>query len=117
MRREDDAYGGGCVNGPSYCAYSHFSSILERTGIDWLIAVYETYLDDRGTSAQSDIAIAACYVSTEPSWKRFVKQWDLARYEEGFDAFHMAHFTAPKEQGHKPWCDWDNTKRTGCITA
>lgn len=73
--------------------------------------MYETYIDDSGTSAQSEIAIAACYVSTESGWRRFVREWDVARYEEGFDVFHMAEFVAPREQGHKPWCEWDNPKK------
>ena len=94
-----------------YCAFSHLSRMLERTGTGWDIAVYETYLDDSGTSAQSEIAIAACYVSTESGWRAFVKEWDRARHEEGFDYFHMAEFVAPREQGHKPWCDWDNAKK------
>src|SRR5262249_20109220 len=33
-------------------------------------------------------------------------------FEEGFDMFHMAEFVAKPEMGHKPFCDWDNTKRT-----
>lgn len=73
--------------------------------------MYEAYFDDSGTNSQSDIAIAACYVSTESSWRRFVKEWDAARYEEGFDVFHMAEFVAPRSQNHKPWCDWDNSKK------
>jgi len=99
------------TSGSEYCAYSHFSRMLERTGKHWLIGVYETYFDDSGTSAQSAIAIAACYVSTEPGWKRFVSSWDTIRLEEGFDVFHMAEFVAPRAQGHKPWCDWDNAKK------
>lgn len=99
------------ANDKEYCAYSHIASMLERTGTNWLIAVYETYLDDSGTNTQSPIAIAAGYVSTELGWKRFVRDWDVARCEEGFDAFHMAEFTAPREQGHRPWCEWDNAKK------
>jgi hypothetical protein len=99
------------VSQSSYCAYSHFSRMLERTGTDWNIAVYETYFDDSGTSSTSDMAIAACYVSTEGGWRRFVKEWDAARYEEGFDYFHMSAFRAPRTQGEKPWCDWDDAKK------
>lgn len=80
-------------------------------GTNWGMAVYETYLDDSGTNLQSPIAIAACYVSTKGGWDRFVEAWDIARYEEGFDYFHMAEFVAPREQRHKPWCDWDNQRR------
>jgi hypothetical protein len=85
-----------------YCAYSHYAAMLERTGVDWLIAVYETYFDDSGTNAQSEIAIAACYVSTELGWRKFVKDWELARYEEGFDVFHMAEFIAPRVNSYMP---------------
>jgi|SRR6185437_6021515 len=95
----------------SACAYSHFSRMLQRTGVEWDIVMYETYLDDSGTSSTSEIAIAACYVSTESSWRRFVEEWDRARYEEGFDYFHMAEFVAPRKHGHKPWCDWTNDKK------
>jgi hypothetical protein len=94
-----------------YCAYSHFSDILRRNGENWDIAVYETYLDDSGTDSQSPLAIAACYVSTKRGWDNFVKEWDVARYEEGFDYFHMAEFVSPREHGHRPWCDWDNQRK------
>ncbi len=104
------------VSEANYCAYSHYAAMLGRTGVDWLIAVYETYFDDSGTNAQSDIAIAACYVSTESGWRNFVKEWDRARDEEGFDVFHMAEFIAPREQGHKPWCDWDNPRKDRVYT-
>lgn len=85
--------------------------MLERTGTVWSIAVYETYVDDSGTSAQSQIAIAACYVSTIGGWKKFCQEWDIVREEEGFDVFHMAEFVAKPDQGHMPWCQWDNKKR------
>jgi hypothetical protein len=74
--------------------------------------MYVTYLDDSGTHSASEIAIAACYVSTESGWRNFVREWDRARVDEGFDCFHMAEFVAPAWQGHKPWCDWTNEKKT-----
>ena len=58
-----------------YCAYSHFAEMLSRAKREWLIAMFELYFDDSGTDAQSDIAIAACYVSTINGWKRFVNEW------------------------------------------
>jgi hypothetical protein len=86
--------------------------MLERTGRDWLLAMYELYFDDSGTSTQSQIAIAACYISRKRGWDEFVREWDAVAYEEGFGghAFHMADFLAPKDQGKKPWCDWDGAK-------
>jgi hypothetical protein len=99
------------VRTEDYCAYSHFAGILEKTGVDWLLCMYATYLDDSGTSAQSEIAIAACYVSTESGWRQFVREWNVVGWEEGFETFHMAEFVAPNDQGHKPWCEWDNIKK------
>jgi hypothetical protein len=109
-------YGGKGMVGPSsgtepYCAYSHFSSMLERTDGDWFLAMFEVYFDDSGTDLESDIAIAACYVSTKRGWDEFTREWKQAAYEEGFTTFHMAEFVAPNKHGHKPWCDWDNQKK------
>ena len=67
--------------------------------------MFTAYFDDSGTDGNSDIAIAACYVSTKRGWDDFVEAWDRVRYEEGFDVFHMAEFVAKREMGHKPWCD------------
>lgn len=73
--------------------------------------MFTAYFDDSGTDERSDIAVAACYISTKRGWDNFVNEWDSARWEEGFDFFHMAEFLAPQSQGEKPWCDWDNTKK------
>lgn len=100
-----------CVKS-QYCSYSHLSATLERSGTDWLIAMFEVYFDDSGTDSESEIAVAACYISTKRGWDDFVKQWNDARWEEGFDTFHMAEFVAPRKYGHKPFCDWDNAKKT-----
>jgi hypothetical protein len=85
--------------------------MLGRTGRDWLVGMFEVYFDDSGTHAQSDIAIAACYISTVRGWKNYVEQWNDARVGYGFDVFHMAEFAAPASQSHKPFCDWDKPKR------
>jgi hypothetical protein len=85
--------------------------MLDRTGRDWVIAMFEVPFDDSGTDPQSEIAIAACYVSTKRGWDTFVKEWDRVAHEEGFPVFHMAEFVAPNSHGHKPWCDWDNATK------
>ena len=82
-----------------------------RSGQESLIAMFTAYFDDSGTDGNSEIAVAACYISTKRGWDEFVQAWDYARSEEEFAAFHMAHFVAPRAQGHKPFCDWDNTKK------
>jgi len=73
--------------------------------------MFTAYFDDSGTDGNSDIAIAACYVSTKRGWDEFVTDWDRAREAEGFDCFHMTDFVAPPGQKKKPWCDWDATKK------
>ncbi|HUY12755.1 MAG TPA: DUF3800 domain-containing protein [Terriglobia bacterium] len=93
------------------CAYRNFASDLELTGLDYLIFMFRVYFDDSGTDANSDITVAACYVSTKRGWDEFVTEWDRARWQEGFDSFHMAEFTAPSEHQHKPYCDWDEVKK------
>jgi len=69
--------------------------------------------DDSGTDSNSDIAIAACYVSTKRGWDDFVEAWNAVRWQEGFGAvpFHMAEFVAPNKQGHQPWCHWNKEKK------
>lgn len=74
--------------------------------------MFTAYFDDSGTDGNSDIAVAACYVSAKRGWDDFVAGWDNARWEEGFECFHMSDFMAPPKQGKKPWCDWDDTKKT-----
>jgi Protein of unknown function (DUF3800) len=71
----------------------------------------EIYWDDSGTHDASPIAVAACYVADSAQWKEFVRNWDEARDEEGFDHFHMKDFMAKPENGKKPFCDWDKRKK------
>jgi hypothetical protein len=73
--------------------------------------MFEAYFDDSGTDAQSEIAVAAAYVSTSRGWKEFVREWARVENQEGFRGFHMAEFVAPPNCGHKPWCDWDNSQK------
>lgn len=81
------------------------------TGLDWMMLMFRAFFDDSGTDDESEIAVAACYVSTKRGWDTFVNEWDRARREEGFDYFHMAEFAAPRDHGHKPYCDWDDSKK------
>jgi len=96
-----------------YCAYRHFAGKLRGDAAASLIAMFTAYFDDSGTDKNSDIAVAACYISAKRGWDEFVDAWDKVRWEEGFGTvpFHMAEFVAPPEQGHEPWCHWDKTKK------
>jgi hypothetical protein len=71
----------------------------------------EIYSDDSGTHEDSPIAIAACYIADHEQWKEFVRNWDEARKEEGFDFFHMKDFMALPKYGKKPFCDWSAEKK------
>jgi len=87
--------------------------MLERTGLRWWLAMFEleVYFDDSGTDRGTPVAVAACYISSKEQWEQFVKNWDRVRTDEGFDVFHMAEFVARPDAGHKPFCDWDKTKK------
>jgi Protein of unknown function (DUF3800) len=106
-----DSSGGQGQDGGEYSSYRHFASDLERTDPKCLIIMFTAYFDDSGTDGNSEIAVAACYVSTKTGWDNFVTGWGHARVQEGFDTFHMADFVAPPEQRHEPFCDWDKLKK------
>jgi len=72
---------------------------------------FENYCDDSGTDGKSPIAVAACYISSKAQWDEFVRNWNDVLRDEEFDYMHMAEFVAKPDAGHKPFCDWDNTKK------
>jgi len=96
---------------PYVSAYEHLSSMLERTRSEWLLTMYELYIDDSGTHGDAPMAIAACYISTKRGWDNFVREYDNIRTTEHFDCFHMTDFAASPEKKMEPFCDWDGTKR------
>lgn len=100
-------------NKSQYCAYGHFSAMLDRSDRDWWIAMFdfEIYWDDSGTHKESPIAVAACYVATKEQWDQFKLNWDEARQREEFDVFHMADFMAKPEYKKEPFCEWDQCKK------
>jgi hypothetical protein len=72
---------------------------------------FETYWDDSGTHDSSPIAVAACFVAEREQWEWFVRDWDQARNDEGFDYFHMADFMALPKYQKEPYCNWDQAKK------
>lgn len=76
-----------------------------------MIFEFENYCDDSGTDGNSQIAVAACYVSSKSQWEEFARNWNRVREDEGFDVFHMVEFVAKPKAGHKPFCDWGNVKK------
>lgn len=103
----------------AYCGYSHFSAMLDRTGVDWWLFMFdfESYWDNSEATPATNkspafpMTIAACYVATKEQWDEFKRNWDDARKEESFDVFHMTDFMAKPEYGVKPFCDWNQVKR------
>lgn len=71
--------------------------------------MFTLYCDDSGTHAQSDIAVAACYISTVSQWQDFKRNWEEVNKREEFGVFHMADFVAKKEQFAEP--QWNNQKK------
>jgi hypothetical protein len=75
--------------------------------------MFTLYCDDSGTHAQSDIAVAACYISTTEQWTEFSRNWNEVNARENFDVFHMADFVARKAQFAAPeWSDQAKRDRT-----
>lgn len=87
--------------------------MLDRSRVNWWLAMFkfEVYCDDSGTDANTPVAVAACYISSKEQWDHFARNWDEVREREEFDVFHMCEFMAKPEAGHKPFCDWDRTKK------
>jgi hypothetical protein len=75
--------------------------------------MFSLYCDDGGTHAQSDIAVAACYVATVEQWREFNRSWEEANASEDFGVFHMADFVARKNRFALPeWQDDHKRHRT-----
>jgi hypothetical protein len=80
------------------------------------VAMFTVYCDDSGTHAKSDVAVAACYVSTVEQWTECKRNWDEANQREHFGVFHMADFVARQKQFKAP--EWqDDAKRDRTIGA
>ena len=77
---------------------------------------FEIYWDNSGTDKQSPIAVAAAYVATKTQWDEFVRNWDEAREEEGFDFFHMTDFMARAEAKRSRTVTGIKRKREECIS-
>jgi hypothetical protein len=78
--------------------------------------MFTLYCDDSGTHPKSDIAVAACHISTVDQWTHFKRNWDEANAREHFGVFHMADFVGKQEQFSAP--EWnDQAKRDRTVRA
>lgn len=80
-----------------YDGFSHFALSVNAVE-DSLMAMFTLYFDDSGTHSQSDIAIAACYLSTVAEWQTFKRNWEALNEQYRFGIFHMTDFVARAEQ-------------------
>jgi hypothetical protein len=83
--------------------FEHLLSAISANG-STLMAPFTIYFDDSGTHEESNIAIAACYVSTAEKWARFETEWREIAAQEGFETFHMVDFAAAQGE-FKGWAD------------
>jgi len=78
--------------------------------------MFTLYCDDSGTHPKSDIAVAACYISTAEQWEYLKKNWEEANARYQFGVFHMAEFVGKYKQFSAP--DWNvQAKRDRTIRA
>jgi hypothetical protein len=89
---------------------------LEKPLYDSPTAVFTLYCDDSGTHPKSDVAVAACYVSTPEQWNECTRNWNEANQRENFGVFHMTEFVARRGQFEAP--EWhEKVKRDRTIKA
>lgn len=97
-----------------YSALEHLAMSL-CLGEDDFMAMLTVYFDDSGTHEQSEIAVAACYVSDVRRWRDFESAWLSILAEAGIaeHGFHMADFVAHA----KPYDTWPADKREKVFRA
>jgi hypothetical protein len=75
--------------------------------------MFTLYCDDSGTHAQSDVAIAGCYIATVEQWQHLKRNWVKVDAKEKFGVFHMADFVGKYKQfGEPEWQDEEKRDRT-----
>jgi Protein of unknown function (DUF3800) len=88
-----------------YDGFDHFCKSISATP-NSLMSMFTLYCDDSGTHPKSEVAVAACYVSTVEQWTECKRNWDEANQREHFGVFHMSDFVAKQEQFAAP--EWEN---------
>lgn len=86
-------------------------SIAPRGCENSLMAMFAVCFDDSGTHPESNVAVAACYVSTCDQWRRLEDDWDLVRRIHDFKVFHMSDAVA----GGGEFLNWPWEKRHDLI--
>jgi len=82
-------------------AFLHFASLVPGNSA---MAMLSVFFDDSGTHAESQVAVAACFISDKPRWADFDEKWRVLLEDEQFTCFHMSDFLA-REGEFKNWND------------
>ena len=90
-----------------YSAIEHIARSLCMKDED-AMALFTVYFYDSGTHKESDIAVAACFISDVRRWTEFEADWNSALRDAEIDkyGFHMADFVA-----HQPPYKWDDPNK------
>jgi hypothetical protein len=92
--------------------FEHFAASVNARD-NTVMPMFTLYCDDSGTHAESNIAIAGCYIGTVEQRKQVQRNWDEINEKEKFGVFHMADFVARKQQFASPeWQDQAKRNRT-----
>ena len=101
-----------CAQSQPYDGFRHFVLSVNAEA-QTLVPMFTLYCDDSGTHAQSDIAVAGCYIATVDQWKEFKRNWEEINAIENFGIFHMADFAGKYQQfAHPEWQDAGKCERT-----
>ncbi len=68
---------------------------------------FYVHFDDSGTHAEGSTAVAACWVSTIESWRKFATRWDSICAKENLGVFHMADFAS----AHGSFSHWPESEK------
>jgi hypothetical protein len=79
------------------------------------MAMMTADLDDSGTHQQSEVAVAACFVSDVRRWAKFETEWRSVLDDSDIAGcgFHMADFVAHQ----RPFDSWEQDKRDRTIKS
>lgn len=73
------------------------------------VAALTIYLDDSGTAPDQPMAVVSGLISPYPQWKKFIREWNKARKELGFDVFHSAECVASNPKSE--FSQWDDRRK------
>lgn len=58
------------------------------------VAALTAYLDDSGTHGDTATVVVGAWIAPYPRWMRFIREWNKAKLEYGFQVMHMSEMMA-----------------------